>query len=403
MSKIIPINMPDLGEGVVEGEIQKWYVKEGDSVKEDQPLVEVMTDKASMEIPSMTSGEVIEIKVKEGEVCEVGKPLLIVQGSEEKVKTSVASKPTSLTFKDEIPKQKTPNSKSTSSILAAPKIRKLAKKHSIDLSTVQGTGLSGRIRLKDVEALIQKSPAPNLTHSGFAVPVLGEEKREPLKGVRKKIASNMQASKRVIPHFTVVDEALFDNLYKVRMEAKELNPSSKITYLSFIMKILYHCLLDFPQINASIDDTTEEIVYKKYYNFGFATDTPRGLLVPVIKDVDQKNIIRISQEIRSLSDQAREGSIKMDDMKGATITITNMGSIAGEWATPIINPPEVAILGMYKMSVKPRWNGKEWKPCRMMNFSITSDHRLIDGALAARFIQQFVERVENPNLILLEG
>ena len=167
------------------------------------------------------------------------------------------------------------------------------------------------------------------------------------------------------------------------------------------MKILYNCLLDFPEFNASI--TSNEIIYKKYFHFGFAADTPRGLLAPVVRDVNKKSIVQISRDIKTLSDKARNASITVDEMKGATITITNMGSIAGQWASPIINPPEVCILGMYRMFDKPVWKNNSFYPEKTINFSVTCDHRLIDGAGAARFMMQFTERVSNPSLILIEN
>lgn len=415
MSQKISITMPELGEGIIEGEVQKWHAQVGDQIKEDQILVEVMTDKASMEIPSTASGKILEINIKEGSTCSVGSTLAVLEGEASSITSQSSKKEVNLASIKAQEEQKQPISLSQehvpedfhSDVLVAPVVRRYAKEHSINLENIKGTGLSGRITLEDLKTMTKDhksgSSTVSITHKGFSVPVLGAEEREPLKGIRKKIALNMQASKQVIPHFTVMEQAGFDKLFQLREQAKKIHSDVKITYLSFVMKVLYHCLLDFPSLNASIDDTSEEIVYKKYYNFGFAADTPKGLLVPVIKDIDQKNIIQISKEIKTLSDQAREGRIKLDDMKGATITITNIGSIAGQWATPIINPPEVAILGMYKMSVQPHYDGTEFKPRKVMNFSITSDHRLVDGALAARFIAQFVERIENPNLLLLEG
>ncbi len=404
--------MPELGEGVVEGELLSWRVSVGDVVQEDDILAEVMTDKASLEVPSPFSGEVKELKCKEGQFCGVGGVLLILNMESGSVSDKTSKEQESQTPHFEPAELSSDSNVATNhpqgneNILATPLIRKIARENSIDLSRVQGTGLSKRVTLQDIQNLIpsteQEVKSINL-RTGFSVPRIGPEERVPLKGIRKKIAHNMQSSKHNIPHFTLIEEVSVQSLVALREQAKKLYPDVKITYLSFVMKTLYHTFLDFPEFNASIDDSSEEIVYKKYYYFAFATDTPRGLLVPVVRDVNKKTIVQISREIKSLSDKARDGTIQVDEMKGATTTITNIGSIAGQWATPIINPPEVCILGMYRIYDKPVWKNGSYQPCPAMNFSITSDHRLIDGAVAARFMSQFAERIENPSLLLIES
>ena len=401
--------MPELGEGVVEGELQKWCVKEGDLIKEDDIIAEVMTDKASVEVPSTVSGQVKELKFKEGSTCPVGEILLTVEGSQKNTteeKSSSASPPVVLqTQNHSTPKTNNELESDTisDSILATPLVRKLAQKHSIDLNKIKGTGLSGRITLDDLslpkEGAASSPQIQNTTDK--SLPIIGPETRKPLRGVRKKIAEQMTLSKQTIPHFTVMESASVEELIQLRKKAKEIYPDVKITYLSFIMKILYNCLLEFPEFNASI--SSNEIIYKKYFHFGFAADTPRGLLVPVVRDVDKKSIVQISRDIKELSEKARSARIAVDEMKDATITITNMGSIAGQWASPIINPPEVCILGMYRMFDKPVWKNDSFYPEKTMNFSVTCDHRLIDGAIAARFMLQFIERVSNPSLILIEN
>ena len=201
-----------------------------------------------------------------------------------------------------------------------------------------------------------------------------------------------------------MDEAKVSALVDLRTEAKIIGEKYglKVTYLPFIMKALLATLREFPAFNASIDDAASEIVYKKYFNIGFAADTPKGLLVPVIKNVDQKNILQISEEIGSLSQKARDGKITAADMKGATITITNIGNLGGTYATPIINHPEVAIIGMYKIETKPIWDGEGFVPEKTMNFTATCDHRLIDGAVAANFLKAFIGRIENPAQMMIE-
>ena len=428
------IVMPDLGEGVLEGELVSWKVSVGDSVKEDDLLAEVMTDKASLEIPSTAEGQVKELKIKPGQTCAVGDTLAVIEGSasdssvdsskgvssSESAQSAGEKAPSQQTNQNDLdkPAEKNIVSQSASplsieknlsgdeSSFIAPVVRRWAEDHGIDLSQVRGTGLAGRITLDDVQKIsgLKTTFAPPAGHQKTPVSSsFGPEERKPFQGIQKKMAQSMQFSKQVIPHFTIVDQAQVDPLVRLREQAKKLYPDSKITYLSFVMKILHNNMREFPVFNASVDDQTKEIVYKKYFNFGFATDTPRGLLVPVVKNVDQKNIVQISREIKELSDRARKGSITVDEMKGGTITITNLGSIAGQWATPVINPPETAILGMYQMSTAPVFDGNMFQPVKVMNFSITSDHRVIDGATAARFMSQFIERVENPSLLLLEN
>ncbi|MCB0410408.1 MAG: 2-oxo acid dehydrogenase subunit E2, partial [Flavobacteriales bacterium] len=230
------------------------------------------------------------------------------------------------------------------------------------------------------------------------------EERVSMRGIRKKIAENMQAAKHIVPHFTLMEEVNVTELVKVREQAKAAAEKQgvKVTYLPFIMKALIATIREFPMFNASIDDAASEIVYKKYFNLGFAADTPNGLLVPVIKDGDHKTVIELSREIIELSKKARDGKLALDEMKGATITITNIGSVGGVYATPIINHPEVAILGMYKISDKPVWKNNQWVPEKFMNFTITCDHRLIDGAVAANFMKSFASRVENPSQLILD-
>ena len=423
MGRILNITMPDLGEGVVEGELEKWKVSPGDMIREDDIVAEVMTDKASMEVPSSVSGVVKELKVQAGESCPVGHVLLTIEEktSEEKHSSSVVHTDSKLPDpkehnlittsgsqeaqkKEEAKNLTAPADPQEDGVLALPMVRKKAQEHGLDLTKIQGTGLAGRVTLEDLQKWIPKKQASaGRPEEGFSVPSFGVEERKPLRGVRKKIADTMQASKRVIPHFTLMEQADVSALFQLKARAKKLYPEVKVTYLSFVMKMVCRCLKEFPAFNASIDDETNEIVYKKYFHLGFAADTPKGLLVPVIKNVDQKNILQISREIVELAEKARSGKIAMDDMKGASITITNIGSLAGLWATPIINPPEVCILGMYRMFERPVWKGEAFYPAKTMNFSVTSDHRLIDGAEAARFISFFVEQVENPSLLLIEN
>jgi pyruvate dehydrogenase E2 component (dihydrolipoamide acetyltransferase) len=301
-----------------------------------------------------------------------------------------------------------------STVLASPSTRRYARELNIDINQIDGSGLAGRVTREDVSSLVgggqssSKPSAPQQSPATVSFPVRNfqskEDERVPLRGVRKKIAENLQMAKRVIPHFTIMDEADVTQLVKLRTQAKKAGEKYgvKVTYLPFVMKALVSTLHEFPMFNASIDDDAGEIVYRKNFNIGFAADTPNGLLVPVIKNADQKSILELSAEITDLSQRARAGKLNLDEMKGATITITNIGSVGGTYATPIINHPEVAIIGMYKMVKKPVFvdEGK-FKTASVMNYTVTADHRLIDGAVAANFLKSLFEKLENPASLMI--
>ncbi len=302
-------------------------------------------------------------------------------------------------------------------VLATPSTRRLARELSVDLNSLSGTGLAGRVTRDDVLKAKGSSPVPTTTSAasglgtlqiprpGYQGPAGAPEERVPLVGVRKKIAENLQRAKQIIPHFTLMDEADVTQLVGFRDSLKEAAEKSgtKVTYLPFVMKALIATIREFPMFNASIDDAAGEIVYKKYFNLGFAADTPNGLLVPVVKSADQKSILDISRDIVDLSTRARDGKLKVEEMRNATITITNIGSVGGTYATPVINHPEVAILGMYKISDKLVLEaGGQVGVRKVMNFTITCDHRLIDGAVAARFLKAFINRIQNPGVLMLD-
>ncbi len=421
--------LPDLGEGVTEGELVKWLVAVGEKVTSDQSLVEIMTDKATMEVPSPEDGIVEALLAKEGDNVEVGKALLSLktdkadskmdknkQAKEVIKEPSVIPPVEQLTKKQKVDTDIVSSLESTEEdkdILATPFVRRLAKKLSVSITQIKGTGLSGRITKEDILKHSNQSISVGSSYLasdkvqqaqvGFAVSVEENQDRKPLTGVRKKIAEKLQLSKQVIPHFTLLESADMEQLEVMKNTAKEMleEKSIKVTYLSFVMKALLETVKEFPALNASIDDFSKEIVFKNYYHFGFAADTPRGLLVPVLKDVDKKSLSEISVEIKDLANKAREGKIQADEMSGGTITITNIGSLGGEYATPIINAPESAILGMYRMFVKAHWDGEKFVPKKTMNFSLTCDHRLIDGAVSARALKFFIEKIQNPLSLFL--
>jgi len=415
------VQLPEIGEGVNEGELVSWLVQPGDTIEVDQPIVELMTDKATVEVPSPLAGTVKELKFGEGDTIEVGSTLITLDAS---AATAPAKAPKK---KPERAAAKSPSSPAAVSpsmaaspsvvppvaaleVLATPSTRRLAREMNIDINQLQGTGLAGRVTRDDIlanssGASMQAGPAtPVVGHSQPPFWNGGGEERVPLKGIRKKIAENMQMAKRVVPHFTLMDEANVSALVDLRTSLKPHAEKMgiKVTYLPFVFKALIATVKEFPKFNGMIDDAAQEIVYKKYFNVGFAADTPNGLLVPVIKNADQKTIYQMSQEIVDLATRARDGKLKLDEMKGATFTVTNIGSVGGTYATPIINHPEVAIFGMYKIQERPFIEDGELTSAKFMNFTVTCDHRLIDGAEAARFLSAFISRMENPGRLMMD-
>lgn len=437
------VKLPELGEGVTEGELVKWLVKPGDSVKPDQPVAEVMTDKATVEVPSPVAGTVKELKFKVGDVIKVENVILTLDGAgasapapakNEAAKSAPAPAataspaPTAAKTPASAPANGAPAGATAGRTtgqgvyppvadfrtLATPSTRRLARETNVDINQVQGSGLAGRVTREDVMSAAGGGGMD--VHTPAARPSLplrtpgplasgGAEERVPLRGIRKKIAENLQMAKQIIPHFTLMDEAVVTELVKTREGLKDFAAQNgvKVTYLPFVMKALISSCRQYGMFNASIDDAAGEIVYKKYFNIGFAADTPNGLVVPVIKNADMKSILELSLEIMDLSKRARDGKLKPDEMKGATITITNIGSVGGTYATPIINHPEVAILGMYKISDKVIVDDDgQFKAVKSMNFTITADHRLIDGAVAANFLKDFIAKIQNPGRLMLD-
>lgn len=424
------VKLPDIGEGVTEGELVKWLVKVGDLVKADQAVAELMTDKATVEVPTSFAGVVKELKAKEGDTIPIETTILILEadgaGASAEAPTPKSTPPTKAE-PAAMAQGKMPAVTSGSSmgaevypppaainVLATPATRRLAREMQVDINQIQGTGLAGRVTRDDIlqnkggagawSGGAPQRPVLAIPKVAYQGPSGGGEERVPLKGVRKKIAENLQMAKHIIPHFTLVEEADVSQLVTMRSQAKVQGEKYgvKVTYLPFIMKALIQTMREFPMFNASIDDQAGEIVYKKYFNVGFAADTPNGLLVPVVKSAESKSVLQVASDIQELAAKARDGKLALDEMRGATITITNIGSVGGLYATPIINHPEVAILGMYKVQDRPVWTGTAFEPRKMMNFSITCDHRLIDGAVAANFMKAFVQRIENPSALLLE-
>ncbi len=467
------IKLPEIGEGTAEGEIIKWLVAEGAVVEEDTPLVEVMTDKATVEIPSPVPGTVLELRAKEGDIVDVGAVILLIgagddaggsevgatseleapdqpvepgapveddepvvveveAGDEDAVAAARAMARAELDDNaDELPAWEAPPP-AAGGPLTTPATRRLARELGIDLQDVHGTGKGGRITKADltghgdrVDAGPPDSPPLPATGHGTepaavrashdesppgARPLLLTpavdgplEERVPLRGLRRRIAERLAEAKRVIPHFTYVEECDMTEIVALRREAKEMAAAEglRVTYLPFFIKALTEACRRHPIVNSSLDEESGEIVLKRYYNVGIATDTDRGLMVPVVKNADRLSIFDLAQEIERLSADARAGRSAADDLQGGTITITSTGNIGGLVATPIINHPEVAILGIPAIRKRPVVRDDEIVIRDMVNLSLSLDHRVVDGAPAALFTRDLVALLEDPKLQLL--
>lgn len=406
---VFEFRLPDVGEGVAEGEVVKWLVKEGAEVKENQPLVEIMTDKVNVEIPSPKKGTVLKLNAKEGEVVKVGQVLLVIgEKGEQAPAGPTSSTPAHVVAKSaEVQRAVTvvPAAvpKKPQEVLATPATRKLARDLGVDLAIVQGTGPGGRITDDDVRHFKESGRRP----AALAVTVptkAGVEERVPLRGIRRKIAEHMIKSVHTTAQVSHVDEVDMTEVVHLREKAKASTEKRgvKLTYLPFIIKALIPALKQYPYLNASLDDEKEEIVLKKYYNIGIATDTEQGLVVPVIKDADHKSITQLAEDVARLSERARAGQLTLDEIQGSTFTITNVGSIGGVFATPIINYPEVGILGVHKITKRPVVKDNQIVIRDMTYFSVSFDHRVLDGAMAAQFMTVIKQYLEDPKLLLLE-
>lgn len=383
----VDVKFPDVGEGVTEGTLVKWLVKTGEDIKADQAVAEIETDKAIVEIPSPKAGKIMKLFGKEGDVIKVGSALASLALSGEEVKIPEVQPEAKVEIKPE-------------RVLAAPSTRKLARELGVDITKVKGTGAGGRITDEDVKKFAEAKPevaAPE-------VPEMKFEERIPVKGIRKTIAERMVKSLFTAPHVVSMDEADVTELVKLREKEKKVAEEKgvKLTYLAFIVKAVTVALKQHPYLNASLDAEKNEIVLKKYYNVGIAVDTPEGLMVPVIKNADQKSIMELAQETEKLAEEARSRKIKLSDLKGNTFTITNIGSIGGIFSTPIINPPDVAILGVHRIRDMPAVINGEIKIRKILPLVISFDHRVLDGARAARFMNTLKEHLEDPDLLLLD-
>ena len=398
--------LPDLGEGITEGEVIKWMVKEGDQIKEDQPIVEVMTDKVNVQIPSPMSGTVSKLLVKEGDVAKVGQTILVIDDGNASVPAvpQVAAPPKAAPTQAAAQSQQAPPVPAQS-ILAAPATRRLARELGVDIARVHGSGPQGRVTDEDIRTSASR---PTVTAAALQPPQLtrggpGEE-LIPLRGLRRTISDRMVKSQRTTAQVTHVDEADMTELALLReaLRGSADKRGVRLTYLPFIIKALVPALKEFQYVNSSLDEQAGNIVLKKYYNIGIATDTEQGLVVPVVKDVDRKDIFELAGEIAKLSEKARTGQLGLDDVRGSTFTITNVGVIGGLFATPIINLPEVAILGLHKIAKRPVVRDGKIEIRDTTYLSLSFDHRVIDGAYAARFTSRLIETIQDTKKLLAE-
>lgn len=410
---------PDIGEGLTEGEIIRWLVKEGDEIKEGQPLVEVETDKALAEIPSPRTGVILKILAKEKEIVKVGQ-VIVIFGEKGEVLAAQPPKAKSVGVvgeleeaPEEIPAiaAKAEPVKATLAsehALATIAVRALAKELGIDINKVQGSGAEGRVLEKDIRQFAESKEKPVEPEKKVTkvkkYDLYGYVDRIPLRGVRRSIAKAMVKSKYTAPHVTAMDEADVTALWKLREKEKKAAEKKgvKLTILPFIIKAVIAGLTEHPYLNASLDDENEEIILKKYFNIGVATDTPEGLMVPVVKNAKDKSILQIADELTRLVEKARNRTIDLADLKGGTFTISNYGALGGIFATPIINYPEVAILGVGKMKDTPVVRNGKLVVRKILSLALSFDHRVVDGGEGARFLNTVMARLEDPDLILLE-
>lgn len=446
---------PDIGEGIREGTLTKWLVQVGDEVKEGQDVAEIETDKMTTTLPAAASGKVHELHVEEYGTLEVGKVFMTIDNgsadeveSQEEPSEPVQEEPSQpaqkeqeaeeesrekveeeagvvgqiLSGRDELPpsnegqeeiKKLQPRKKA----LATPVARKLAKDLGVDIQEIEGTGPGGRVMKEDIEKfahgkveqegnvegkvegkdLVLQTPESKVTEEI-------DEKREALSRIRMTIMDRMDESKNKLVHTTILEEIDVSELVEFREKMKtKVGEEVKLTYLPFIMKAIVLALKAFPVLNSSLDEEKGEIVYKKNYNIGIATDTERGLVVPVLFDVERKSILEIAQESQELAELARDSKLTLEHLRGGTFSITNYGAIGGSFGTPIINYPESAILGIGRIQEKPVVRDGRIVIGHMLPLSLSFDHRIIDGASAVRFVAVLEEALSNPELLLLRS
>lgn len=376
---------PDLGEGLVEGEVVKWHVKEGDFVKEGDPLVDVMTEKATVTLPAPTTGKVVKILVREGEVVKVGQTLCVIEPAE-----VPAAGP------------QVEGQARSREVAAMPAARRLAKELGIDLSKVKGTGPGGVITVEDVRRYAEEA-----AKATAAAPKVVERAEEgevvPVRGVRRAVAEKMSKAKRLIPHAYHLEEVDFTELIKLRerVKAEAEKRGVRLTLLPFIAKAVAMALREYPMLNSEYDEEKNAIVVKKEVNLGIGVDTEQGLVVVVVKNADRKGVLEMAREINELAQKAREGKLELQDVRGSTFTISNIGAVGGLGGLSILNYPEAGILAVGQARKKPWVVGDRIEIRDIALVAVSFDHRVIDGAYVARFMNRVKELLENPWLLLL--
>ena len=452
--------IPELGENVASGDVTRVLVNVGDTIARDQPVVELETDKATIEVPSSVAGVVKEIKVKRGDKVKVGAVVLTVDAPSDgaAAKSSAAPPPPAAPPPTQEPPQAaaapapapatpvaptpTPgpprvvpmpvrsapeavapavparvNGERGPAAPASPAVRRLAREIGVDINAVQGSGAGGRISQEDVKEHARRilssvgsagAAGPVMARGGRPLPDFqkwGEIERQPWSNIRRATAEHLSYAWTTIPHVTQFDKADVGAMEELRKQFKEkvAKAGGNLTVTAMLVRVLATALKKFPQFNSSIDTERGEVVYKKYVNVGVAVDTDRGLLVPVIRDADTKNIMEIAIELQRLAERARDKKLSLEEMSGGGITISNLGGIGGTYFTPIVNWPEVAILGVSRGTTEPVWTDGRWEPRQMLPLSLSYDHRVIDGADAMRFLRWVVEAIEQPFLLSLVG
>ncbi|MEM2236752.1 MAG: dihydrolipoamide acetyltransferase family protein [Candidatus Caldarchaeum sp.] len=371
---MVVIKLPDIGEGIAEGEVIRYLVNEGDYVDKYQPLVEIMTVKVNVEIPSPVKGRVVKIIAQPGQVLKVGEPFIEIE-SEEAVEEVQARAPATTSAAET-----SPQLRKTASVIATPAVKKLAKELGVDLSRVQGTGPGGRITEEDVRRAAS-----------------GYETRIPIKGLRRMVAEKLVTAKSKTALVTVFEEVNAEELVKLRDEMRQLQHEKgvKLTFMPFIMKALTEAVKQYPAINGWIDEEKNEIVLSKVVNIGFAVDTPNGLLVPIVKNVESKDIWTLAKEVEELAEKARLGKLSLDDVRGGTISISNYGSLGSLSGTPIVNYPEIAIVGVGRLERRPVVKDGQVVVGEVIQLAVTMDHRAVDGGTMSGFVLALKKNLEN--------
>lgn len=409
---LFEFKLPDIGEGVVEGEIVKWLVKPGDVIKEDQPLLEVMTDKATVTIPSPKAGTVLKTHGAEGELARVHHPLvdLDVAGA-----AAPAAKPTNghhapaaAPAKPAAPAATAPAA--SEKVLATPVTRRMASEHGLDLAQIAGSGPHGRVLKTDVEAYLagggKAAPlAAKAVQAWQPLASSAADQRIPIRGLRKKIADKMVKSKFTSPHYHFVEEVDATALIAMRnkLNAALVKENLKLSFLPFFVKAALAAFRKFPQCNANMDEAAQDLVVRGEFNIGIAAMTEQGLTVPVVRNADRLSVRALAAEIGRLGTAARDQRLKLEELSGGTFTITSLGTTGGLFATPILNHPEVAIMGVHRLRKRPVVDENDQVVVRpIMLFSFAFDHRVIDGATGAEFAYEVIKYVEQPELLLAD-